>query len=52
MYANFVGWSKAQFINTEGHGFGEGCSEKEDLILGVKKSNNNITACASKLHSP
>lgn len=52
MFANFLGWSKAQFINTEGNGFGDGCLEKEDLILGMKKSNNNITARASKLHSP
>lgn len=52
MYANCLGWSKAQFINTGGQGFGEHCLEKEDSILRMNKSNNNITACTSKLHSP
>lgn len=52
MYADFLGWSKAQFINRVGQRFGEGCLGKEEFILRTKKSNHKITACASKLHSP
>lgn len=47
MYADFLGWSKAQFINTVGQRFGEGCLGKEEFILRTQKSNHKITACAS-----
>lgn len=52
MYENFLGWSKAQFMNRERQGFGKGL-EKE-LILRMNKSINNtkVSTVPTKLTQP